>query len=65
MTIAEEAFNQLLAESCSSPSDEHEGFNEYAFKVEMHCCAVNLKIIAKCIQKEPTFAYEIKSIERV
>ena len=67
---AEEFFNDLLASSCSNQS-EQEGFNEYYFTIEAHCHKVEIKVVAKCINRDKAmwsdepFRYQIKSIEKV
>ena len=73
MTTADQLLNMILADSCSCPS-EHEGFQEFVLKVELHCTIIDLRIVARCVNSKeaskqdddaPLFQYEIKSIERL
>lgn len=55
----EDFLNHILASSCSNSSEDYEGYYEYT--IELHCEVFT--IVAKCVQREPTFKYEIKCMK--
>jgi hypothetical protein len=61
-----DALDMLLSDSCSTPSVEHEGFNEYHIELHCSCWVIVAKPgVSRHMEEREVFSYEIKTMHKV